>query len=455
MSEGGVDIDEISKQYDERGFFKRLGDMFKGLKQPKNSREYKLARLEFQRLKAPIIAIIVPILGVIILIVLTAVTSAPELVINVELAKDEAPIDEPVEEPPPPEEIDMTQDVDVNVDVTTPTIANPAPPSPNPGGEPDKVAAMPSPVSMNIPGAKMRGIGDGDEGGFGTVIGGGQNVEGCLIGILVDLKRDGDGNKISYDKNKSWGQLKELAAANFSAKALSKYYVPNKKVALTKVNISPSTLAEVGPECFGAKDFGGSGWMAYYVGELKPVEKARYRFVGYFDEFIVVKINGKVVLESAWGYGMQHKLNPSTNAGPVAGWKPSDSEYVGKWQAPQGNSLMTVGDWFEADVNKPLKIEIALGETQGGICCGALLIQKEGVEYEKIITKMTVDGKERVMERLKLPLFASRPLSVAEKDKIAADGYKFMVESPVFNGRPNKKAKEEMIKDDVEVGVDI
>lgn len=187
--------------------------------------------------------------------------------------------------------------------------------------------------------------------------------------------------------------------------------------------------------------------MAYYVGELKPVEKARYRFVGYFDEFIVVKINGKVVLESAWGYGMQHKANPSTNAGPVAGWKPSDSEYVGKWQAPQGNSLMTVGDWFDADVNKPLKIEIALGETQGGICCGALLIQQEGVKYEKI----TEGGKER----LKLPLFASRPLSVAEKDKIAADGYKFMVESPVFNGRPNKKAKEEMIKDDVEVGVDI
>lgn len=437
MSEGGVDIDEISKQYDERGFFKRLGDMFKGLKQPKNSREYKLARLEFQRLKAPIIAIIVPILGVIILIVLTAVTSAPELVINVELAKDEAPIDEPVEEPPPPEEIDMTQDVDVNVDVTTPTIANPAPPSPNPGGEPDKVAAMPSPVSMNIPGAKMRGIGDGDEGGFGTVIGGGQNVEGCLIGILVDLKRDGAGNPRTPSY---WNDVSSVVSKNFSPESMANFYVVPKKVALTHIFI-PMQNASNGPRAFGAGDhMQPKEWFAYYTGEIKATEKARYRFAGFFDDCIMVRIDGKTVFECVCD---RMPRKNGSNKSPMSGWGPSDQSVIGEWCGSRPNDRLVVGDWFVAEPGKKLKMDLVIGERPGGIIGGMLLIQKEGVEYPK-------DGNRPI-----LPIFASRPLSVNEKDRIGQNAYKISVESPVFNGRPNKKAKEEMIKDDVEVGVDI
>ena len=38
--EEGIDLDEIAKKYEERGFFRRLGDMFKGLGQPHDTREY-------------------------------------------------------------------------------------------------------------------------------------------------------------------------------------------------------------------------------------------------------------------------------------------------------------------------------------------------------------------------------------------------------------------------------
>ncbi len=447
MADGIIDIDELSEQYEEHGFFRRIGDMLAGFKQPKDSRDYKLALIELQRLKAPIIAIVAPILGVIVLIVVTAVSAQQREHIEVEISNIEEKAEELEEPEPEPEEIDMTEDVDVTVDVVTPDIVNPAPPSPDPGGEPDKVAQTPSPVTMAaVAGAKFRGIGDGTEGGFGTLIKGGQNVDGCLIGVLVDLKRDGEGNRNDYSGSKSWEFLKGIAAGGFSAEALAKFYVPNKKVALTKVLIDPSTSADDGPKAFGANDFGGSGWMAYYTGELKPTEKARYRFAGYFDEFMVVKINGKVVLEASWGHGPQDRRgsgSASAASGRITGWAPHDSELVGKWASPQHNSWLVVGDWFDADPSKILKMELALGETQGGKCGGCLLIQKEGEEYPK-------DGGRPI-----LPIFASRPLSVNEKDRIGKNSFKFGVDSPRFNSRGSAKAKEKMVKDDVSVGVDI
>ena len=57
---------EIDAAFEEKGFFRRLRDMFKGLGAPRGSAEYKLARLELQRLVAPLCAILLPTLGVII-----------------------------------------------------------------------------------------------------------------------------------------------------------------------------------------------------------------------------------------------------------------------------------------------------------------------------------------------------------------------------------------------------
>ena len=50
-----VDLEEIGEKYEARGFFRRLGDMFKGFGCPRDSREYKLARIELQRLAAPLV----------------------------------------------------------------------------------------------------------------------------------------------------------------------------------------------------------------------------------------------------------------------------------------------------------------------------------------------------------------------------------------------------------------
>ena len=69
--EVAIDLDEIAKKYEDKGFFRRLGDMFTGLGKPHDTREYKLARIELQRLSAPLVAIIVPVLFGVVLCVVT------------------------------------------------------------------------------------------------------------------------------------------------------------------------------------------------------------------------------------------------------------------------------------------------------------------------------------------------------------------------------------------------
>ena len=43
--DGGVDLGEIAEKYDDKGFFERLGILFKGINKPRDTREYKLARV--------------------------------------------------------------------------------------------------------------------------------------------------------------------------------------------------------------------------------------------------------------------------------------------------------------------------------------------------------------------------------------------------------------------------
>ena len=61
--------EEINAAFEEKGFFRRFSDMLKGLTKPKSSAEYKLARVELNRLAAPILAVVLPTIAVIVLIV--------------------------------------------------------------------------------------------------------------------------------------------------------------------------------------------------------------------------------------------------------------------------------------------------------------------------------------------------------------------------------------------------
>ena len=152
---------EIEERFEERGFFQRLGDMMRGFKCPHDSREYKLAILELQRLKAPIIAILLPTLFVIVLVVVTMVGSGGKEVIQVDLLsqiEDPEALEDKVEEDPP--EVEPPEELP-DIVVENPVVGQPtemiseAPPTDEP------VSVQPAPqdsVSITKSPVKMSGI---------------------------------------------------------------------------------------------------------------------------------------------------------------------------------------------------------------------------------------------------------------------------------------------------------
>ena len=189
---------EIESAFEEKGFFRRLSEMFSGLSKPHSSAEYKIARTELQRLAAPILAILLPVLGVTTLIVITAVTGANKETIQVDIAQaveEEAPLEEEqqqeIEEVTPPDEV-----VDIVVDTPNVTPVDISQPTATPVNEPvsvkpasqDSVALIKSPITMrSMAGSRNPGsIGAMTRGGAGY---GDPTTEAAVLKALRWLKK--------------------------------------------------------------------------------------------------------------------------------------------------------------------------------------------------------------------------------------------------------------------------
>ena len=217
--EVAIDLDEIAKKYEDKGFFRRLGDMFTGLGKPHDTREYKLARIELQRLSAPLVAIIVPVLFGVVLCVVTMISGQKKDKIEVNIASVEEETEELKEEeeippddiePPPMEEVEITVDTPNPNPVATVTPV-PSPPSTQVSVKPapmDSVAIVKSPVTMkSMTGSRTPGsIGAATRGGAGY---GDANTEACVMKVLwwLKAKQNSDG---------SWGGGNKIANTGFA-----------------------------------------------------------------------------------------------------------------------------------------------------------------------------------------------------------------------------------------------
>ena len=217
--EVAIDLDEIAKKYEDKGFFRRLGDMFTGLGKPHDTREYKLARIELQRLSAPLVAIIVPVLFGVVLCVVTMISGQKKDKIEVNIASVEEETEELKEEeeippddiePPPMEEVEITVDTPNPNPVATVTPV-PTPPSTQVSVKPatmDSVAIVKSPVTMkSMTGSRTPGsIGAATRGGAGY---GDAITEATVMKVLwwLKAKQNSDG---------SWGGGNKIANTGFA-----------------------------------------------------------------------------------------------------------------------------------------------------------------------------------------------------------------------------------------------
>ena len=302
-----------------------------------------------------------------------------------------------------------------------------------------------------IPG-KMAGMGGAGIGGFG--MGGGMGsgaglgsgglvplfgmkraAGGSLAGTFYDLKQDRNGKPTNMAiVDQQWDSPAEAPANNsyyevladyckngWSDGRLQKYFKSPAPLYATQIFI-PSIPADDGPKEFGLADkVQPRRWIVHYKAKVTPPESGRFRFVGFGDDVLVVKFNGRNVLDA--GY-----LNPTHKA--------PDEWYVFDGLQPDINTPYRgcgIGDFFEVTGGNSYNIDVLIGECPGGRGKAWLLLEKEGGTYDKdskgnpILPIFKVAPGEPTSQSGEAPVYAKQPpaWSVWKAEKAASDSLFF------------------------------
>ena len=244
-----------------------------------------------------------------------------------------------------------------------------------------EMPAIPSVEAMSAPG-QMAGMGGpgfgpsaGAQGGGGGLGGGpvplfGLRGGGGLAGTFYDLKQAPDGKptdmvlqpneqgkkfdikapvNIAYDR-----VVSAVVAGGMNERSLNKYFRGPQTLNLTQLFI-PAVAADEAPKAFNLGDkVKGRRWVIVYRGKVTAPESGRYRFAGFGDDILVVRFNGRVVLDASYA--------PPTKDKPP----------------PYGKTV--VGQTLEVTAGSAYPMEILIGERPGGEFSGYLLLEKDGAQ---------------------------------------------------------------------------
>lgn len=212
-----------------------------------------------------------------------------------------------------------------------------------------------------------------------------------LIGIFYDLKQNQRREPIPDYARRYNSTLDEFVVSGFDEALLNRFFRAALPLYTTQFAI-PNMNANGAPKAFGVEGVvKPSYWVIHYKGQIVPPADGTYRFVGNFDDMLVVAINRKVVLEGN---------RPDTKF-PRLGWK----EVADKGPKVAANKLAKYGDWIDLKADRPVDIDILIGERPGGKFHGVVLYEKKGETYP--VTK----AGEAI-----LPLFQTAPATTNQRD---------------------------------------
>ncbi len=194
-------LDEIDELFHEDSYYTRITKMIKGFSCSRDSREFKSARIEAQRLAAPLCAVMIPVVAVALLAILATGTSSQNLEVEVEYLKaeeiEELEQEKPLEQEIPEVETEIEIETDVSVPIDTPVAVTSEPVTAQPSAV-DTVLQIKSPVIMKgIYGSRNAGM----RGQLMKRFGGDEKTEAAVMAALRWLKKNqhADG---SWPKNK-------------------------------------------------------------------------------------------------------------------------------------------------------------------------------------------------------------------------------------------------------------
>jgi hypothetical protein len=238
---------------------------------------------------------------------------------------------------------------------------------------------------------------------------------GALSGHFYDLKQLKNGTPSKLDEKEYPNELKKFVNSGWNPANLERFFVGPNPLYTTQIFI-PSIDANQGPLAFG---LGGrvqpKMWVVHYKGNVVPTESGTFHFVGVGDDVLVVRFNNRVVLDAGFCSLTDHQ--PSKFYSSVGlRLDPKMGFYKGLGQ----------GDPIQVSGGQSYPIDILIGEWPGGQFKVYLMLEKEGVQYEK-------DAKGNPI----LPIFKLADSTVAQP---ASEAPPFAKQGPVWKA---EKAKDD------------
>lgn len=269
---------------------------------------------------------------------------------------------------------------------------------------PSLAPAFKMPLSVGNPnitkgsiGGLTRGTGRTPGPGFGgsgsgilTKFGYKGQVEGTLKGSLFDTKQDPKGKALvtpaeladrDFLINRMSQISKEFTSGNWNSGNLQKKFFKADLELYSSFWIIGKVSAEEAPKAFGVEDqVEAKSIMAHYEGTFTPEESGEFRFLAKADDIIVVRMDGKIVVDGSY-YNNGSTWRGGTGKGPnllgLSGFPPN------------------FGDWMSWEAGKPIEMNVLIGESPGGVfgCC--LLYQKKGEEKLRVFSTKPLTKREK------------------------------------------------------------
>lgn len=240
--------------------------------------------------------------------------------------------------------------------------------------------ALPTILALAVGAAGVARAADADVFGRST------RGTGALVGIFYDLKQNQRREPIPGNGKDYAKFVDEFLVSGLDEALFNRFFRAGLPLYTTQI-ATGRLSAEVAPKAFGVDGVvKPRAWVVHYKGQIAPPRDGTYRFVGAADDMIAVAVNRRVVLVG----------NLPDTKFPLLGWTPPAD------QGPKvaANSGCKYGDWLELRADRPVDIDILIGERPGGQFNAVLLYQEKGETYP-------LDGKGNIV----LPLFqvAARP----------------------------------------------
>ena len=212
-----------------------------------------------------------------------------------------------------------------------------------------------------------KALAGGRPGGTAKFFGDTEPTASGFVGTFYDLKQTRSGKPTNVSPDEYHTIFRKFVREHWRESVLADYFHAPQKLCTPQIFI-PNMSADEGPKAFDLADKVKPGrWLVHYKARVAPPADGTFHFVGGGDDVLVVRFNGKVVLDRCW-YQQDEE------------WKTARNYDYGYTGIPNGFAR---GDALRLKAGQFYDMEVLIGEQPGGLVFFSLLLEEEGVEYRR------------------------------------------------------------------------